>query len=1172
MVPVALKFNNKWGKRMSLSLRIAVTAALLCLLVSILPAQVLNGRLEIVVQDSSGARISGARVSLKDKRRNSEFGNPINTDSAGVALFASVRPSEYEITTEAAGFRKSVVSGVELNSSQTVRQTVTLEVGAVSESISVEANAVSVNVSDATIGRTVNMKSIDTLPQLGRSPLSLVAFVPGASVDPSDPTFTRINGARQGSNNSRLDGIDVNDAVVPRLGLSMTAVNTDSLEEVRIITNGGKAEYGRNAGGQVEMVTRSGGNEYHGSAFNFLRNTVLNANNWFNNASRSARPTFIQNIFGGQMGGPILKNKLFFFGNFQGRRTIQQTVRNRTVLTPSAKQGIFTWAGGTFNIPANDPAGIGFDPKMRELFGLMPNPNNNDVGDGFNTGGFRFNVSTPSLEYQGTGKVDYVLKPTHRVFFRYSRQFNESIDALNNAEQRYPGLPDGRQGGVRWGWGAGSDWTLTPTLINEFRIGRQSATVDFIRPYRDGGIAVVSNLFTDPINSALGQGRNSPVIDMTDNLTILRGKHTFKTGFSFRRILQYGYNFAGIYPNVNLSRTSAGNAPAASFGPQGLPTATRQIFEGLFNDVLGRVGEVSQTFYSNLQTFQDAGSPRVRNTVFKDIGIFFQDDYKILPNLTLNVGLRWELFGIPKEINGFQGTLDRVADLNTVANFNNLVIKKSDKWYNNDFNNFAPRFGFAFDPFKNGKTVIRGNWGMFYDRIIGATSSLVDGNTPGFAQALQTFPNGAGGAVRTVSRLAASDLPVKPGSVVTQLPITRNQSIVVFNPNLRTGYVQQINFGMAQQIASRTVVELGFVRTLGTKLFAWQDINQPRIYGDFLNSFRELAAFSANGTPVSPGNTLARIFGTPQAAVTSLGATNLAQGLAGTVADNLDRTAANFNRYAGAGVSEFYLRNYPQFNQVIYGMNGGSSSYNSLQLTVNHKTRNAILIANYTFSKSIDNTSVDGNGFTAPVDNYNFVNNRGRSDFDRPHAFNFSGSYTLPFGRGQRYLSGTNGLLNRLVGDWTIGGLMILQSGSTFSVTSGRRTLGSTLNTYANYSGDRNIGEVVKVGNGVQYFTAEQIARFTFPGAGEIGSSGRNAFRGPRFFNTDMSLVKPIPITERFKMQFRAEAYNLLNHANFTTPGTSIVTPATFGRLSATANTSSGTGARVMQMALRVDF
>jgi hypothetical protein len=1147
---------------------------LFALFSTLLPAQVLNGRLEVVVLDGSGAAVSTAKVSLRDMRKQAPFGGVINADHTGTALFASVPPSVYEINVEAAGFRKAVVSGVELNASQTIRQSVTLEVGAVTESISVEATAVVVNTSDATIAKTINLKAIDTLPQLGRNPLILVTLSTGVSVDPGDPTFSRINGTRQGSNNTRLDGIDANDAVVPRLGLSLTAVNTDSLEEVRIITNGSKAEYGRNAGGQVEMVTRSGSNQWHGGAFDYLRNTVLNANNFFNNSSGTGRPVFIQNIYGGSLGGKVIRDKLFFYANYQGRRTSQGVVRNRTVLTPEAKQGIFRWNNGnsSFNIPANDPAGRGIDPKMRELMALMPNPNNTDVGDRLNTAGFRFNVSAPSREEQGTGKLDYNVSSAHRVFFRYSRQWNQSIDSLNNAEQRYPGLPDGAQGGSRWGYSIGSDWTLSPRNINEFRYGYQSATVDFIRPYRDGGIAVLSNLYTNPINNALGQGRNSPVIDITDNFTMLRGAHTFKAGMGFRRVLQYGYNYGGIYPDVDLSRTSAGNGVPTTLGPTGLSSAERQIFEGLFNDVLGRAGQITQTFYSNLEQFQDGGTPRVRNTRFRDLGLFFQDDWKIRRNLMLNFGLRWEYYGVPKEQNRLQGTLDKVDLVNSVSNIRDFVVKRSDKWFNNDLNNFAPRVSLAWDVNGSSKTVVRASWGIFYDRIIGATSNLVDGNTPGFAQTVQTFPNSASASPRTVSILGAADSPVKPAAPITLQPLTRQTSIVVFNPNLRTGYVQQANLGIQRQITSNTTIDATYVRTMGTKLFTWLDVNQPRIHGDFLNSFRELAAFSANGTPVSAGNTLARIFGGASQAVTALGATNLAQGLAGTVADNLDRTAANFNRYAQAGVSDFYLRNFPQYNQVIYGDNNGSSSYNSLQLALSHRTRNSVLNVNYTFSKAIDNVSVDGNGFTAPVDNYNLVNNRARADFDRTHVLNLAGSYTLPLGRGRRFLTDANPVLDRIVGGWEVGGLSIIQSGTVFSVTSGRRTLGSTLNTYANYSGQRTLGDVVKLGNGIQYFTPEEVARFTFPGAGQIGTSGRNAFRGPGFFNVDLSLVKRIAIVENVRLTFRAEFYNALNHANFQNPGTSIVTPATFGRISSVFNTSSTTGARVGQMALRLDF
>ncbi|MBI2689989.1 MAG: TonB-dependent receptor [Acidobacteria bacterium] len=1133
-------------------------------------AQVLNGRLEIVVQDSSSASIVNARITLRDMRKQAPVGGVVSTDTTGAALFASLPPSEYEITVEATGFRKAVVSGIELNASQTLRQLIALEVGSITESISIEATAAIVNTSDATIARTINLKAIDTLPALGRNPLAFVSLSAGVSIDPGDASFSRINGARQGSNNTRLDGIDANDAVVPRLGLSLTAVNTDSLEEVRLITNGGKAEYGRNAGGQVEMVTRSGANQYHGNVFEFLRNTVFNANPFFNNASGTPRPVFIQNIYGGSIGGKILKDKLFFYANYQGRRTTQGVVRNRTVLTPEAKQGIYRWPGGSFNIPAADPAGRGIDPKMKDIMALLPAPNNTDVGDGFNTAGYRFNVPAPSREEQGTGKVDYNMTANHRIFFRYSRQWNQSIDSLNNAEQRYPGQPDGAQGGARWGYGMGSDWTLSPSLINEFRLGYQSATVDFIRPYRDSGIAVLSNLFTDPMNSALGQGRNSPVIDITDNVTLLKGKHTFKTGFNFKRVLQYGYNYGGVYPNVDLTRTAAGNSVPATVGPQNLTSAQRQVFDGLFNDVLGRTGTISQTFYSNLQTFQDGGTPRVRNTVFRDLGLFFQDDFKLARNLVLNVGVRWEYYGPPVERDGLQGSLDKVGSINSIANIDGFTVQRTNTWFNKDWNNFAPRFGFAWNVGGDGKTVVRGNWGVFYDRIIGATSSSVDGNTPGFAQSTQTFPNSGATTVRTVNTLAAADFPAKPAAPVTNQPVTRVPTVTVFNPNLRTGYLQQINLGVQRQLTSNTVLDVSFVRSLGTKLFGFLDLNQPRIYGDFLNSFKELEAFRANGTPVSAGNTISRMFGGPQAAITALGATNFQQGLAGTVADNIDRN--NFARYAAAGVSPFYLRNFPQYNQVQYGDNVGSSSYNSLQLSLTHKGRHSVMNVNYTYSRSIDNGSTDGNGFTAPVDNFNLVNNRGRTDADRPHVLNLVGSYSLPFGRKQRFLSDANGFVDRVIGGWEIGAVAVVQSGSVFSVTSARRTLGSTLNTYANYSGDRTIGEVVKVGNGVQYFTPEQVARFTYPGPGEIGTSGRNSFRGPGFFNMDISIVKRIPITERLRLTYRAEMYNALNKANFSTPGNSILTPTTFGRISSVVNASSGTGARVAQMALRIDF
>jgi len=249
---------------------------------------------------------------------------------------------------------------------------------------------------------------------------------------------------------------------------------------------------------------------------------------------------YIQNLFGGSVGGPVRKGKTFFFFNYQGSRIAQDVTRNRTVLTADAKRGIFTWktpAGvlSTYNIVANDPRGKGIDPVMAAIFKVVPDPNNLNAGDTLNTAGFQFNNPAGSWNNQYTGKADHNLTQNHHLFFRYSWFKTYSIDSLNNADATYPGMPQGNQGGVRWGFSAGSDWTLAPTLINELRVGHQSASLDFNRPGRLAGPTVITNLLNpDPYNSAFAQGRNSPVNEVTDYLTKVNGKHTFKFGANIR--------------------------------------------------------------------------------------------------------------------------------------------------------------------------------------------------------------------------------------------------------------------------------------------------------------------------------------------------------------------------------------------------------------------------------------------------------------------------------------------------------------------------------------------------------------------------------------------------------------------------------------------------------------
>ncbi len=1169
-------------------------------------AQIQNARIEGNVQDSSGAMIPGTKVVLVNTRTQAKL--EAESEASGFYFFPTLQPGFYTLVAEAKGFRKQTVTNIEVTVGETIRQDLKLEVGTLTETVTVEAVNVRVQTSEATIQRSVTLRDIDTLPQLGRNPIALATYQPGVQLgtSPNDPSFARVNGQRQGSNNNTLDGIDVNDAVLPRIGLALNAVNTDSVEEFRIITSGAKAEYGRNAGGTIELITRSGTNLFHGNLFEFHRNTVLNANNFFNKSSGTEipRPKFIQNQFGGSIGGPVIfpklfngKDKLFFFYNYQGSRVAQEVVRNRTVLTPEAKSGIFRWvvpagqlnAGQTlsYNIVQNDPRKIGIDKLVAANLALLPNPNNNDVGDLLNTAGYRFNAPANNQGDQHTMKADWNATEKIRTYFRYSWFKTLTLaDSLNNAEATFPGQPNGTQGGIRSGYSVGATWAIRPTLVNEFIMGIQESSVDFGRVrslFFPGAALIGSNLFTNPIPTGFGSTRNSPVNPLiADNFSIIRGKHTFKTGFRFSKITQFQSSDGNIWPTIGVGQGN-GNAAPGTIGPSGnIAAADRARFDNLYNDLLGRVSSIQTTFYSDLSTFQP-GKPRVRNFIFHDYGYYFQDDWRVTQNFTVNAGLRWEFYGVPFEKDNLQGDIiqNQLGQVNTVGQISDLTVKRTDSWYKNDWNNFAPRIGFAWAPFKDGKTSIRASWGIFYDRVIGGATIDPDSTTPGFAQSVSVFPNqNAGSDIRASDTLPLPAPPATP----TLTPVANRLfgSINLFDPNFRQPYVFQTNFTIQREVFRNTVLEVGYVGNRGIKQLLDQNVNQTRIYGGFLNDFNELRAFQANGTATSANNALVRMFGTAGAAITAIGATPVRQGSVGAAANTVD--TSNFSKYAAAGLSQYYLRNFPQFTNVWLSTNAGRSAYDSLQVSLRRQAGALKFAVNYTWSKTIDNASADGSGNTGPLDNYNFSLMRARSDIDRPHTFNWSASYTLPIGRGKLIGGSMPDWVDRFAAGWELGSLGFITSGQPMSISSGVYTgpnttdfgpLGSNIGGLADYNGtDRSIGSIERFGGGVRFFTPAQAALFSVPAPGSIGNSGRNTFRGPGFFNTDLSLVKRFRVfRERTFVTFRAEAYNLFNTVNFNAPSVNLQTPQTFGLISSTpTGAANQSGARILQGALRIDF
>ena len=353
---------------------------LLVLFTGLCFGQTQAARLQGTVRDTSGAIVPNAKVVVVNNQTKDS--SDATTNASGLYVIPALRPGTYTLTVEAPGFSKTTVTDIELAVSASIAQDVKLEIGKLTEVIEVSANAVSVATTDAQVSAAVTMRDIDTLPQLARTPITLAIFQPGVQISQNgsntgtDTSYSRVNGMRQGSNNSTLDGIDVNDAV------RSTAGPLDDRQQHRLGGGvprrhaSGKAEYGRNAGGQVELITRSGTNTPHVSLFEYIRNQAVNANDFFSNKSGVAKPMFIQNIYGGSFGGPIKRSKLFIFGNYQGRRTHQAISRNRTVPTDLAKTGIFQYTVGgatqQYNVLNADPLHKGIDPAIATLLKIYP--------------------------------------------------------------------------------------------------------------------------------------------------------------------------------------------------------------------------------------------------------------------------------------------------------------------------------------------------------------------------------------------------------------------------------------------------------------------------------------------------------------------------------------------------------------------------------------------------------------------------------------------------------------------------------------------------------------------------------------------------------------------------------------------------------------------------------
>ena len=1117
------------------------------------------------MENASGAPIANAVVTAVESRTGYKV--QVRTDKAGRYVFPALLPGMYSVIVEARGFRPMTHTNILLGASTALVEHFVVQIGATNEAMEEASPNERLKTMESDDLGIVYRRELDILPQVDRNPLTLSIYQPGMQIDPGNTETSRLNGTQQGSNNVTLDGMDVNDPVDPRLALSMNSLNSDSISQFTVLTSTTQAEFGRNAGAQLVVSTQSGGSRWSGTVYEFFTSKDLNANDFFNNSANLEEPQFTQHRYGGSLGGPIVKDRTFVFANYQRRRTTQEVARNRLVLTPTAKTGVFQWTPpgttttNSYDIVQNDPRGLGIDPQIAAVLSQLPDPNNTTIGDGLNTEGFQFNNPANSVEDQATVRMDHSLSANHRLFVRGSWERASAVDAANGADSTYPGQPAGTSKQNFWGLAAGYEWTVSPRTINQLRAGYQSAKISLDRPARQAGPMFLANSWTDPLNSSFGQWRNSPVLEITDNLSQIRGRHSLKAGFTFRYTTQKSENDAGVFPDVTFTRDN-GNLPPSSIGPSGrsILATDREKFENLYNDLLGRMDAVAQTFYGDLNVYLPAGTGRARNFTFMDYAAFLQDDWKVHDNFTVNFGIRYELNGVPSEKDGIQGALDKAGSVSTTANISDFVVQKGSALYNQDYINFAPRGGFAWAPRNNTKMILRGGYGMFFDRLVGTTTNFVDTYTPATASDVSIFPN-LGGTDRRLS----DGIPVpSAGTPVLQLPATRSTSLGIFRPDLRTPYVHHFSMILERKLFSETFVEAGYIGQRGKKLFSSLNYNQVKIQGSFLQAFNELQSFRTYGTPVPTTNPLVLMFGSPNAAIAAIGGTNLDQGAAGLGADNVDRNY--FANYPAAGLSDFYLRNYTQYNQFDVGTNDGSSSYDALQVRVRRTKGSLKTAGTYTYAKSIDNVPSSGNNYTLPVDSFNLSGNRGPSDFDRHHLISGWAIYTLPIGKDKMFMSGIPGWANVILSNWQVGGITLWETGPRFSVISGRETYASGVSSLADYTGNRQIGEVTRTSNGVYWFTPAQANTFTFPAAGGVGNSGRNVFTGPSYLNIDLSLVKDLPLKGERRISLRGEVYNVANRAHFGIPDNNLSSP-TFGKYTSTLGSP-----RVIQVGLRFSF
>jgi hypothetical protein len=1029
--------------------------------------------LQGTVTDQSGAIVANAKVTVRNQATGVE--RTVQTDSDGNYQVAALPVGVYRVDVQAGGFGHQVASNVIVEVSRIVVQNFQLKVGDVTQEVNVTADSQTIETATVTVGQVINQKTVQEIPLNGRHFVDLGLLIPGSVTPPQNGFLTaplrgqgsfafNTAGAREDTVNFMINGINLNDMSQNQITFQ-PSINT--VQEFKVDNSTYSAEYGRNSGAIVNIATRSGTNGFHGEVFEFIRNDALDARNFFDLADtdgdgKANKPPFKRNQFGAALGGPIIKEKTFFFFSYEG-------LRQRQGLTLNS------------NVPTDAQRALATDPTVISLLDLIPRAQRVDIVNGVPTGRFFGSGTAPVDLDQWTGDVSHNLGVNDRLHGYYAFQRDKRGEPVLQGNT-IPGFGDTRQS-QRQIFTLNETHTFSPNVVNEARLGFNRIHITFtpnaqLNPADFG----INNGINQPIGlpqinvtgfnlnfggpNGFPQGRGDTTVVFSDTLNYLLGRHSFRFGGEFRRF--YNNNFGtsiGSFGFANVDAFIAGTANAF--------TVT--------------LGDTSNSIAQGA------------------LGFFAQDSFRLRPNLTIELGLRYDWNMTPSE------RYNRFVIFDPATNSLVQVGSGFDQIYESNNKNFQPRLGFAWDPFRDGKTSVRAAYAILVEQPITGLVSPTASNPP-FASP-QALPSG------TTTTFGGALSDVRASGTISPTSIDH------FFEN---AYVQSWNLNIQREIGEGFGVTAGYYGSKGTNLQITRNINQPR------NGVRPFTRLSAS-SPIMPGTLLANI---------------------------------------------------------VQRESGGNSSYNALWLTANKRLARGLQFnASYTFSKSIDyNSLTNQNIVTQRVvqDSYNLRADRGLSDFDARHRFVINATYELPF-KG-----------NRLVEGWQLSTIVQAQSGNPVNIIAGSPAAigaipGININTLTGLPSLRPdvIGPINNIGRVDQWFTntvcdprvpCDAGSVFALPVASgnvlHFGNLGRNVIIGPGFSNTDFSVLKNTRITESLNVQFRAEIFDLLNHANFGQP-TAIGQPnavaqprsSTFGVINNTRFPTSDSGSsRQLQFALKFTF